>query len=145
MWRRVFPVVLLLTFVVGSRALGAELTIENPKNLPVDEAQVKLLYAMICQEVAEALHVRDYKGLQYPLTLVLGEEYERYLIDHRTGAGTIYLEKWDEAHFAAPAAMLALHHVLSDEQFRAVVMKSLRRFSNTRPVTVAEAKKRPKI
>jgi len=128
---------------VGGKALGAQLTIENPKNLPVDETQVQLLYTMICQEVAEAFHVDNYKNLQYPPTLVLGEEYERYLIDHKTGAGTIYLEKWDEAHFAAPAAMLALHHVLSDEQFRAVVMKSLKRFSNTRPITVADAKRRP--
>jgi hypothetical protein len=142
MWRRVFPVVLLLAFAVGTRAQSSQLTIENPKNLPVDEVQVKLLYTMICQEVAEALHVRDYKNLQYPLTLILGEEYERYLVDHKTGAGTIYLEKWDEVHFAASAAMLALHHALSDEQFSAVVTRSLRRFSSTRPISVADAKKR---
>ena len=142
MWRRVFPGVLFLALFLSGLAQGAQVKIENPKNLSVEDWQVKLLYTLICQDVADTLHVQDFTKLEYPLTLVLGEERERYLIDHRTGAGTIYLEKWDEAHFAAAAAVLALHHVLSDEQFRTVVMKSLKRYSNTRLVTIAEAKKR---
>ena len=141
MWRRGLLGVLLLTLLACGWAEGAQVTIENPKNLLVDEGQVKVLYTMICQEVADTLHVPDLNQLEYPLTLVLGEERERYLIDHQTGAGTIYLEKCDETRFAAAAAMLALHHVLSNEQLRAVVMKSLRRFSKTRPVTIAEARK----
>ena len=140
MWRRVFPGVQFLALFLSGLAQGAQVTIESPKNLSVEDWQVKLLYTLICQDVADTLHVQDFTKLEYPLTLVLGKR-ERYLIDHRTGAATIYLETWDEAHFAAAAAMLALHHVLSDEQFRAVVMKSLKRYSNTRLVTIAEAKK----
>ena len=69
---------------------------------------------------------------------VLGEEYERYSIEVSTA--TIYLQKWDETSFASGATLLAFHGVLSDEQFRIVAMKALKRFRNTRPVTVSEAR-----
>ena len=63
---------------------------------------------------------------------------ERYSIEVSTG--TIYLQKWDETSFASGATLLAFHRVLSDEQFRIVAMKALKRFWNTRPVTVSEAR-----
>ena len=142
MWRPILLNMVFLAFVGCELAQGAQVKIVNAKNLPVNEERVNLLYTMACQEVAESLHVRDAKMLQYPLTLVLGEQVERYTIDHATGEGTIYLQQWDEASFASSAVMLAVHHVLPDDQFRVLVMKTLKRFWNTSPVTVAEARKR---
>ena len=138
MWWRVYASVVLLMTVGRGCVQGAQVTIENPKNLPVNEERVNLLYTMICQEMAKTYHIRDYKKLEYPLTLVLGEEYERYSIEVSTGS--IYLQKWDETRFASGATLLAFHRVLSEEQFRIVAMKALKRFRNTRPVTVSEAR-----
>jgi hypothetical protein len=113
-------------------------TIENPKNLTIKEEEVTLLYTMVCQQVADNFQVRDYKKLEYPLTVVLGEEQEGYSVDHAKGTATIHLQKWDEARFASTAAMIAVDHLLSNDQFHEVVMKSLKRFWSTNPVTVGE-------
>ena len=137
---RVYPGVVALALLGCSWARGAEVTIENPQTLPVNRGQVSLLYTMICQEVGDTYRIRDYQKLEYRLTLVLGEEHEHYVIDHPPGTATIYLQKWDETRFASAAAMLALHHLLSGEQFRDVVMKALKRYRIARPITVNEAK-----
>lgn len=139
MWWRVYLSAALLTLLGCSQAWAAEVNIENPKNLPVREEQVTLLYTMICQEVAKTYHIHDYRKLERPLTLVLGEDRERYSIDSE-GMGTIYLRKWDEKSFAACAAKLAVHNVLSSEQFTLVVLKTLERYRNIKPVTVSEAR-----
>ena len=138
----VSPIAALLVILASGLPGAAQVTIQNPKNLPVDQERVALLYRMSCQEVAESFHIRDYAKLQYPLNVVLGEERERYEIDHKTGTGTIYIQRWEEVRFAGAAAMLAIDHVMSTEQFRAVVTKTLKRFRNTRPVTVSEAGQR---
>jgi hypothetical protein len=38
--------------------------------------------------------------------------------------------------------MIAVDHLLSNDQFREVVVKTLKRFWNTSPVTVSEARNR---
>lgn len=139
MWWRVYLSAAVLTLVGCGQAWGGQVTIENPKNLPVTEEQVSLLYTMICQEVAKTYHIHDYRKLERPLTLVLGEDRERYAVDS-AGMGSIYLRKWDEKSFAACAAKLAVHNVLSSEQFSVVVLKTLERYRNTRPITVSEAR-----
>jgi hypothetical protein len=112
-------------------AFGDVVTIENPKGFPVN-----LLYTMTCREIAEAYHVRNYKDLQVPMTLVLGGDDERYVIDHLTGAGTIYLKQWIEQNFVAAAVMIAFHRVLSDERFKSEVTKILMRFERVKPQSV---------
>jgi len=134
--------VLLLAFLGLEWVLAAQVTIENPKKLPVKEEEVNLLYTMVCQQVAQDFHVRNYKNLESPLTLVLGEDRERYVIDHLTGAGTIYLHQWDEAHFASAAIMIAFHHVLSNDQFQEEGKNVLRRFSKIVPETISAARNR---
>ena len=128
-------------FGAGSLRAG-EVTIENPKGLPVKQEEVSLLYTLVCQQVAESFHVKNYKDIEVPLTLVLGEERERYLIDHLTGAVTIYLQQWNETRFAAAAVMIAFHHVLTNDQFQVVVTKALKRFSKIAPETVTTLKNR---
>jgi hypothetical protein len=117
-------------------AFGAVVTIENPKDLPVDVGHVNLLYTMTCQEIAEAYHVRNYKDLQVPVILVLGEDDEHYVIDHSSGAGTIYLKQWVERYFVAAAVMIAFHRVLSNERFKSEVTKILMRFERVKPQSV---------
>lgn len=142
MWWRIYLSAAVLTFLGCGQAWPAEVTIENPKNLPVREEQVTLLYNMICQEVAKTYHIHDYRKLERPLTLVLGEDRERYASDAE-GIGTIYLRKWDEARFAACAAKLAVNGVLSHEQFSVVVLKTLQRYRNVKPITASEARTYP--
>ena len=81
----------LLSLFASGQAFGAVVTIENPKGLPVDEGEVNLLYTMTCREIAEAYHVRNYKDLQVPVTLVLGGDDERYVIDQVEGYSPVVL------------------------------------------------------
>jgi hypothetical protein len=133
---------LFLVFLGCGWAGAAQVTIENPEKVPVKQEEVNLLYSMVCQQVAQDFHVHHYKNLEAPLKLVLGEDRERYVIDHLTGAGTIYLQQWDEAHFASAAVMIAFHHVLTNDQFRVEVKNVLTRFAKTVPETLSAARNR---
>jgi len=133
----------ILMTCLGCGWARADVTIDNPKHLPINEAEVEILYTIVCQEIADTYHVRNYKNLQVPVTLVLGEHDERYLIDHRTGAGTIYLAQWNEQLFVSSAVMIAFHHVLSDDKFKLEVTKILTRFEKVRPQTVTALRHRP--
>jgi len=138
-----FTAAVLFTLCIARPAYGAVVTIENPKGLPVDAGEVNFLYTITCQEIAEAYHVRNYKDLQVPLTLVLGEDDERYVIDHLTGAGTVYLRQWIEQNFVAAAVMIAFHRVLSKDRFNSEVTKILTRFGTVKPQTVTTLRRRP--
>lgn len=137
-----FTVALLVTLSTARPACGA-VTIDNPKGLQVDASQVNFLYTITCQEIAEAYNVRNYKDLQVPLTLVLGEDDERYVIDHLTGAGTVYLRQWIEQNFVAATVMIAFHRVLSNDRFNSEVIKILTRFEKVKPQTVTALRRRP--
>jgi len=143
MFCRILPNLLVVTWLSCGTVAAAKVTVDNPKHLAVNEAEVELLYTMVCQEIAKTYHVRNYKDLQVPLTLVLGEQDERYLIDHRTGAGTICLKQWNEQLFVASAVMIAFHHVLSNGEFRLEVTKILARFEKITPQTVTALRHRP--
>ena len=58
--------IFLALFAAGSLRAG-ELTIENPKGLPVKQEEVSLLYTLVCQEVAESFHLKNYKDVEVPL------------------------------------------------------------------------------
>jgi hypothetical protein len=135
---RILTILCFALFGAGTLRAG-KVTIENPKGLPVKQEEVSLLYTLVCQQVAESFHVKD---IEVPLTLVLGEERERYLIDHLTGAGTIYLQQWNDSRFAGAAVMIAFHHVLTNDQFQVVATKALKRFSKIAPETVTTARNR---
>ena len=139
---RILASFVFLALFGASNLRAGELTIENPKGLPVKQEEVSLLYTLVCQEVAESFHLKNYKDIEVPLTLVLGEERERYMIDHLTRAGTIYLQQWNESHFAAAAVMIAYLYVLTNERFQAVATKALKRFSKIVPKTVTTARNR---
>jgi hypothetical protein len=143
MFCRFRPSLLLVAWLSCHCVNAATITVDNPKHLAVNEAEVELLYTMVCQEIAKTYHVRNYKDLQVPVTLVLGEQNERYLIDHRTGAGTICLKQWNEQLFVASAVMIAFHHVLSNDEFRLEVTKILTRFKKIKPQTVTALRHQP--
>lgn len=142
-WAWLLTAATVLSLFVAGPVSGAVVTIENPKGLPVNDGQVTLLYTMTCQEIAEAYHVRNYKDLQVSVTLVLGEDDERYVIDHLTGSGTIYLRQWIEQNFVAAAVMIAFHRVLSNDRFKSEVTKILRRFERVKPQAVTALRRRP--
>jgi hypothetical protein len=128
--------VTFLSFIASGPTFGGAVTIENPKSLPVNVGQVNVLYTMTCQEVAEAYHIPNYQDLEVPLTLVLGEDDERYVVDHLTGAGTVYLRHWTEQNFVAAAVMIAFHRVLSADRFNLEVARILTRFERIKPQSV---------
>ena len=134
--------VTFLSFIASGPTLGGAVTIENPKSLSVNAGQVNVLYTMTCQEIAEAYHISNYQVLEVPLTLVLGEEDERYVIDHLTGAGTVYLRQWTEQDFVAAAVMIAFHRVLSNDQFNLEVARILARFERIKPQSVTALRRR---
>jgi hypothetical protein len=131
---------MLLFCLFGCSIARAQVTIENPKNLSVDEKRVNLLFNMACQEIAHLFHVHDERQLEAPLTLILGQDDEQYVIDSRTQ--TIYLKEWNEPHFVGSVVRLAIQRLLSTEQFRKVVNRTLERYSDASPITVTEARKR---
>ena len=140
---RIVAQLLLITCLSCGRAYAAEVTIDNPKHLPVKEAEVELLYTIVCQQIAETYHVRDYRELQEPVLLVLGAEDERYTIDHSPLHVTIYLREWNEARFAAAAVMVAFYRVLSTDQFKLEVTRILTRFESIKPQPVSALRRRP--
>ena len=134
--------VTFLSFIASGPTFGGAVTIQNPKSLPVNAGQVNILYTMTCQEIAEAYHIPNYQELEVPLTLVLGENAERYVIDHLTGAGTVFLKQWTEQNFVAAAVMIAFHRVLSNDQFNLEVARILTRFERIKPETVTALRDR---
>ena len=133
--------VLLLAFLGSAWVLAAQVS-RKPEKASREGRRGQPPYTMVCEQVAQDFHVRNYKNLEVPLTLVLGEEAERYVIDHLTGAGTIYLRQWDETPFASAAILIAFHHVLTNGQFQAEVKNVLTRFSKIAPETLTAARNR---
>ena len=120
----------------------AQVTIENPKNLEVSPARVNLVFSMTCNIIAKEFHMRDSSKLEFPLTLVLGEPNEHYTADDNKGVYTIYLDDWNEAHFASSTLALVVHHLVSIVRQRELVREILLRSNRIAPVSSRELRKR---
>lgn len=78
-----------------------------------------------------------------PKSSSVGEDDERYVIDHLTGAGTVYLRRWIEQNSVAAAVMIAFHRVPSKDRFNSEVTKILTRFGRVKPQAVTALRRRP--
>src|SRR5262249_20580807 len=111
----------------------AQVTIKNPRNLAVPEQRVRVLHRIICRVVAEEFHVRG-SEVEGTVTLFLGEERQRTVVDERNGTFNIYLKRWDEAEFAISDTELAVQRMLSRDRFERIARKVIRRVNKTAPV-----------
>lgn len=76
-------------------------------------------------------------GLTFPLTLVLGEETERYVEDEDQQIDAIYLATWNEKKFAVSVMRLALEHLIDRNCRNQLVGEILTRSDAIAPVSVA--------
>src|SRR5271156_730211 len=126
--------------LLGGSATLAQITIKNPKHLPVPENKPEMLFRLACQQVAEEFHIVDPAKLQFPVTVVLGEA-SRYTADEDTQTYTIYMERWDDVRFVSSVVMLAAHRVVTRERYKKMVLEALRRANEILPVQAAELQK----
>src|ERR1700687_5490964 len=59
--------------LLGGSATFAQITVKNPRHLPLPDYKLQTLYRIACQQVAEEFHISDPAKLDFPLTVVLGE------------------------------------------------------------------------
>jgi hypothetical protein len=92
-----------------------------------------MLHRITCRVVAEEFHISE-KEVEGPVTLLLGEEHERTVVDERNGSSHIYLRRWDEAEFAISDTELAVQRMLPQHRFERIAREVLRRVNKTAPV-----------
>jgi hypothetical protein len=124
---------LLLPLLTTSSSL-AQLTIANPKHLDVPQERAKVLLTETCRVVAKEFHVRNFSDIEYPLTLVLGEQDEGYGID-KQGKITLYLRQWSEMKFVVWATRVAIQSLVNREREDRLAKEILRRTDRTLPVS----------
>lgn len=116
---------------------SAQVTIKNPQHLDVPEQRVQMLHRIICRVVAEEFHIAE-REAEGPVTLLLGEEHERTVVDERNGH--IYLHRWDEAAFAISDTELAVQRMLSRHRFERIAREVIRRANKIAPVNANAAR-----
>jgi hypothetical protein len=126
--------------LLGSSASPAQIIIKNPKHLSVPDNKPQVLFRMACQQVAEEFHIVDPAKLQFPVTVVLGEA-SRYTADEDAQVYTIYLERWDDVRFVSSVVMLAAHRVVTREQYKKMVLETLRRANEIMSMQAADLQK----
>jgi hypothetical protein len=110
------------------------LAIANPKHIDVPQERAKVLLIETCHVVAKEFHVRNSSDIEYPLTLVLGEQDEGYGID-KQGKIILYLQQWSERKFVVWATRLAIQSLANHDREDRLAKEILRRADRTLPVS----------
>jgi hypothetical protein len=126
--------------MLGSTAAHAQITIKNPKHLPLPDYKLQALYRIACEQVAEEFHISDPAKLDFPLTVVLGEP-SHYTSDDDKQSYVIYLDRWDDIRFTSSVVLLAAHRVVSRERYKRMVLETLRRANEIMPIQAADLQK----
>jgi hypothetical protein len=126
--------------LLGSSATFAQITVKNPKHLPLPDYKLQALYRIACQQVAAEFHIVDPARLDFPLTVVLGEA-PHYTSDDDKQLYVIYLDRWDDVRFTSSVVLLAAHRVVTRERYKKMVLETLRRANEIMPVQAAELQK----
>src|SRR5215469_1154879 len=119
---------------------AAQVIIKKPRHLDVPEQRVQVLHQIICGVVAEEFHIRGGK-VGGPVTLLLGEEPQRTVVDELNGTFNIYLKEWDEVAFAISDTELTVQRMLSKDRFERIAREVIRRLNETAPVNVDALRK----
>jgi len=124
-------------FALVSPYALSQLTIENPKQQDVPEAQARVLLQMSVQAVAKELRPA-HTNAEFPLRLVIGQEDERFGVDEKTGVPTLFLRHWDPMKFTTAAVMFAIQKSLRPERQQQMVLEIVRRSKNIAPISAAQ-------
>ena len=124
---------LLLLLLCGSGWLHAQVSVVNEKQLTVPPGRPEVIYHSALQVMQDKFAEGDVE-LRFPVTVVLGEEHERYTADENRRLDTIYLESWNENKFAVAVMRLALEHLLDTECRNQLLGEILRRSDAISPV-----------
>jgi hypothetical protein len=131
-------VVLLLSSV----GLHAQVSIVNPHHLSVPAGRPEAIYHTALRVVTENFKMDEDSGLGFPLTLVLGEENERYVEDEDRKIDAIYLATWNEKKFAISVMRLAMEHLIDRDCRNQLVGEILSRSDAIAPVSVSAPRHR---
>jgi len=132
-------IAIVFVIVFAGSLSTAQVTIQNPQQLPIPEPQVQTLHNIVCRVVAEDLHV-DKGGLPSHVVLVLGQDREVTVADQANGTFTIYLKQWDEATFAMSDLQLAVQGIVLRDRWQRMAQDIVRRFRQVAPVPVEHLK-----
>jgi len=119
-----------LLFLIGSLA-QSQITVKNPSHPEYLQQGVQLLHQVICQVIAEELHLRRTRA-DLPLTLVLGEPQERIGVGEDGMPSKIYLHRWDEAAFAIADMQFVIERAVLRDHWQHMTNEVLRRGSKWR-------------
>lgn len=130
------------TLVLASVPVFAQVTIQNPKKLPVPETRVNLIYDVVRQLVFEEVKPAGGKPVSLKLTLSLAVRPEfGYLTSEENRAAEVFLKEWDEARFSYAVMALALQQTLPAKRRSEILQEAQRRVNLLAPVDVSQLKK----
>jgi hypothetical protein len=121
-------------FTCATLSLRAQVTILN-NGVAVPEKDVNLLFRTSCRVMTEEFHLDSACGVDFPVTLVLGDQNERVSGDELKQEYFIYMNQWNEAQFATSASRLILQHMVSRDRKTRIVAEILRRVNRMAPVS----------
>ncbi len=120
---------------------SAQVTIQNPKKLPVPEARVAVIYDVVRRLVFEEVKPVGGKPVNLKLTLALAVRPQAgYLTNEDEGTVEIYLDEWDENRFAQAVMALSMQLALPVKRRREILQEAQRRADLLAPVDVGELK-----
>src|SRR5215469_8988131 len=125
-------------FALASPFALSQLTIENPKQQDVPEAQARILLQISFQAVAKELHLSQKTNVEFPLRLVMGQEDERFGLDEKTGVPTLFLRHWDPVKFTTAAVKFAIQKSVQPERQEQMILEIVRRSKNVTPISAAQ-------
>jgi len=125
-------------FALASPFALSQLTIENPKQQDVPEAQARILLQISFQAVAKELHLAQKTNVEFPLRLVMGQEDERFGLDEKTGVPTLFLRHWDPVKFTTAAVTFAIQKSVRPERQQQMILEIVRRSKGIAPISAAQ-------
>lgn len=126
--------IFMLLLASSCRIASAQVVIIQ-NGIAVPEDRVHAIYSATCRVVADEFQLKRSSDLRFPITLVLGDKNERVIGDELHQTYFIYMDRWNEALFAASTSRLALQHMLTQERKTKIVAEILRRAHRSAPVT----------
>ena len=128
----------VVIFALANPLSFSQLTIENPKQRDVPEAQARILLQMSLQAVAKELRPAQKTNVEFPMRLVVGQEDERFGLDEKTGVPTLFLRQWDPVKFTTAAVKFAIQKSVLPERQEQMILEIVRRSKAVAPVSAAQ-------
>lgn len=125
-------------FALVSPFAFSQLTIENPKQQDVPEAQARILLQMSVQAVAKELRPAQNTSAEFPLRLVIGQEDEHFGVDQKTGVPTLFLRHWDPVKFTTAAVTFAIQKSVRPERQQQMILEIVRHSKTVAPISAGQ-------